>query len=329
MRVLVTGASGFLGRHVVAALLERDHGVRVLLRPRTDVDVLPWTERVEVHWGDLRSPPTLTGALDGVAAVVHLAGSPSSSGDELFAAAVVGTENLLAHTASIQRLVLASSFSVYDLAEVEGAVTEDSPLRDAATAGGDTYAFAKLWQERLVRAAADDQDWELGVLRPGLIWGPGHDAVASAGLSLGPMRMVVGPRTRLRLSYVENCAQAFALAVECPLEGPTTVNLVDPDPPTAWSFATERARRRGQAGVQVPVPYRPSAAAVSAVHRTALAVLGPGAKVPAVFVPSRFAARFRPLAYPTGPARAVLGWEPRFSHAQALERTLPAGAAGR
>ncbi|MHC4996361.1 MAG: NAD(P)H-binding protein, partial [Planctomycetota bacterium] len=54
MRVLVTGAGGFLGTRVVASLLERGHAVRAMVRPASDVSRHGWGDRVEVFRADLR-----------------------------------------------------------------------------------------------------------------------------------------------------------------------------------------------------------------------------------------------------------------------------------
>jgi nucleoside-diphosphate-sugar epimerase len=323
VKVLVTGANGFLGRHVVAALLDRGHAVKVLLRPRTELGRLPWAQRVEVHRGDLRSPSTLEGALDGVETLVHLAGSPAAGAGQLFASAVVGTETLVGRMreSGVRRMVLASSFSVYDLAASHSPVNEQAPLRDAARADGDGYSRAKLWQERVARRASLDQDFDLVVLRPGLLWESGRTAVPSMGLSLGPVHVSVGPRTRLRLVHVENAAAAFAAAVERPEETGATINLVDPDTPTAWRHLGECLRRDG-GGVRAPVPYAVAAATVAAVHRLAVALLGPAARLPAVLVPARFAARFKPLTYSTDAAAELLGWRPPVTYREGLQRPL-------
>ena len=73
MKVLVTGANGFLGRHVVAALRAAGHQVRALVRPAADVSKLGWGSDVEVFRADLRAARNLEQAFDGVDALMHLA----------------------------------------------------------------------------------------------------------------------------------------------------------------------------------------------------------------------------------------------------------------
>jgi nucleoside-diphosphate-sugar epimerase len=112
MNVLVTGANGFLGRHVVSALLARGHRVRALVRPAARLDGLGWTASVEIFRADLRSTRELSPAFEGIDALVHLAAVVSGGEDAQFAGTVTGTERLLTAMAAspCRRLLLASSF---------------------------------------------------------------------------------------------------------------------------------------------------------------------------------------------------------------------------
>ena len=179
MKVLVTGAGGFLGRHVVAALLRRGCQVRVLIRPTTRIDGLTWADQVDVFRGDLRSSASLVPAFDDMDILVHLAARVGGSDSAQMADTVVGTERLLENMArsATRRLVLASSFSVYGWSDVQGTLTEESPL-EADLYRRDGYAIAKTWQERVVRRMSHEHDWDLTVLRPGFIWGRDHEYLA-------------------------------------------------------------------------------------------------------------------------------------------------------
>lgn len=269
----MTGASGFLGRRVVEALVSRGHEVRALVRPASG-----WSrDGVEVFRGDLRAPGAATEALAGVDCVVHLAAQVTGSDEARFAGTVVATENLLVsmRSAGVARMVLASSFSVYDWSAVwrdEATPLEEEP----GIYERDGYAVAKWWQERIVRR---EPGLSLTVLRPGFIWSA--DDTAPDAVGLGPF--VIGPLRRLPLTHVERCAERFADAVE---EAGGTHNVVDPDPPTAWRHAGGRG---------IPVPYALAFAAVRSVYALARVVLGPRLRLPSAFVPRRFEARFKPI----------------------------------
>jgi 2-alkyl-3-oxoalkanoate reductase len=170
MRALVTGANGFLGRHVVNALLARGIEVRAMVRPVIHVETL-CPSSVEVFRADLRTSRELVRAFEGVDVLLHLAAVVSGAEDAQFAGTVAGTERLLDAMASsaCRRLVLCSSFSVYDYSSTRRTLDEGSPLHqvpDVYTRDG--YTISKWWQERVTRRFVEKHGWDLTVLRPGL-----------------------------------------------------------------------------------------------------------------------------------------------------------------
>ena len=100
MKVLVTGANGFLGREVVAALVADGHAVRALVRPSTDVGPLRWGGQVEVARADLRGGTELEALFAGVEAVVHLATQMKGDDFTIFSGTLLGTERLFAAMAA-------------------------------------------------------------------------------------------------------------------------------------------------------------------------------------------------------------------------------------
>ena len=330
MNVLVTGAAGFLGRHVVAALLARGHRVRVLVRPATRVNDLPWADRVETYRADLRSPRPMDPAFEDMDVLVHLAARVGGSDAAQMADTVVGTERLLEAMAgsTTRRLVLASSFSVYDWGAVRGGtLTEESPLAAADLYRRDGYTIAKTWQERVARRMSREHGWDLTVLRPGFIWGRDHGDFAGLGQRVGRWYVVVAPAARPALTHVENCADAFAEAVENPRAAGETFNVVDNHGISSWRHLGEYRRRTGTPLNRIPVPYAAwltGALLVSAVSRR---VFGEKAKLPGLFVPCRFRARFRPLRFDTRKLRDVLGWSPPLDLDRCLRRTYEASDA--
>ena len=329
MNVLVTGANGFLGRHVVAALLARGHRVRALIRLATRIEDLGWPPAVQALRADLRSAQNLEAAFEGIDALVHLAASVSGGEDAQFAATVVGTERLLGAMVrtSCRRLVLASSFSVYDWSSARGALDEGTPTEPVPDLyARDGYAIAKSWQERVTRRFAAENAWDLTVLRPGFIWGRDHGYNAAMGQQVGRFQVVIGPLTRLPMTHVENCADLFALAVEDPRASGETFNVVDSDGPRTWSFLREYLRGTGERRILIPIPYHlaygTSRLAFATVFRRNL-------KLPNLLVPCRFEARLKPLRYTNRRAQEVLGWRPPLGFHECLSRTFgPVAAPG-
>lgn len=316
MKVLVTGAGGFLGSRVVTHLLDRGHEVRALVRPATVDFPEAWRGRAEVVRADLRHAAGLEALFEGIDVLVHLAATVRGTAEGQFVGAVVCTEKLLdaMHRAgTTRRVVLAGSFSVYDWAAEKRCFDEDSPL-ESRLYERDGYTIAKTWQERVVRRMAEEYGWTLSVLRPGLIYGSGAVPAASAGISVGPLFLVVAPQARLRLTHVTNCAAAFAAAAEKGISG--TFNIVDDERISAWRYS-ERLLKSSGSALRLMVPYSVGYA-IACLARVTSRILFPpnGGKLPGVLIPLFFRVRFKPMQYDNRRAKELLDWkcEPMFEN---------------
>jgi nucleoside-diphosphate-sugar epimerase len=323
MKALVTGANGFLGRHVVSALLARSVEVRAMVRPAARIDDLGWPASVEVFRADLRSSHHLEEAFEGVDVLVHLAAAHGGGEDALFRAAVVGTERLLAAMArtDCKRLLLASSFAVYDWSSIRGTLDESSPLEPIPDLyARDGYSIAKSWQERIVRQLAAEHGWGLTVIRPGNIWGRDHAYLAALGLRVGKAYLVIGPLSRLPMVHVDNCADLFALAAVDPRAVGETFNVVDhSEQKRIWTFLGHYLRGSGERGIRIPIPYRLAYLAVSFVFAT---FFKRSLSLPHILIPCRFESRLKPLRYTNARAKEILGWQPPLDFRECLARTF-------
>jgi 2-alkyl-3-oxoalkanoate reductase len=322
MNLLVTGASGFLGQQVVRALLARGHQVRAMVRPATRLDELRWPAAVEIVRADLRSARDLEPAFDGIDVLVHLAASVSGREEEQFASTVIGTERLLeaASHSSCRRLVLASSFAVYDWSAISGTLDENSPIESSPDIyARDSYSITKSWQERIARRFAETHGWDLTVLRPGFIWGRQHAYLSALGQQVGPIHLVIGPTARMPMTHVENCADLFAIAATDSRACGHTFNVVDGEGERIWSFLGEYLRATGGRGVRIPIPYAVAFAVIRAAFAT---VFKRNDKLPQVLIPCRFESRLKPLRYTNQRAREILGWTPPLGFRECLARTF-------
>ena len=321
MRALVTGANGFLGRRVVAALLARGVEVRAMVRPAARVEGLGWPSSVEVFKADLRASRDLGGAFEGVDVLLHLAAVVSGGEDAQFAGTVVGTERLLEAMAAsaCRRLVLCSSFSVYNYSSARRILDENSPLHETPDVyTRDGYTIAKWWQERVTRRFADENGWDLTVLRPGFIWGRDHGYMAALGQQFGRHHLVIGPLTRIPMTHVENCADVFALAAADPRARGQTLNVVDGPGERVWTYLSDYMRGSGEPGWRLPVPYW---LAISAVRLAYATVFRRATKVPAILTPRRLEAMLKPLQFENRRLRETLGWTPPLDYQQCLAQT--------
>lgn len=323
MKVLVTGAGGFLGRHVVEVLVRAGHGVRAMVRPSADIAQLGWGDAVEPFRADLRSHPDLVQAFDGIDAVVHLAAAMSGGDAARFADTMIPTERLfdaMAET-SVRRLVLCSSFSVYDWLQAHGETDEQLPLRERPySAGG--YASAKVWQERLARRRAADLGWDLTILRPGYVWGDANPCPDSSyGRSAGALHLVFGPTRRPALTHVANCADCFRAALESPETIGQVINVVDDDAVSAWRFLGDHLERSGRGGRRLALPYPVVAVIAAALRGIARLIWGERAKLPSLIEAESFAEGYRPRSHSTERRRALLPGHTPIAYERCLELT--------
>lgn len=167
MRVLVTGASGWLGAAVARDLLAAGHEVRTLQRRPSGV------EGAEDVLGSVTEPDAVERAVQGVEAVVHLAAKVSFAGSmaDFVAVNIEGTRTLVraAKRTGVHRFVFVSSPSVAHTGEA--IMGEDAPPAQPERARG-PYARTKAAAE-LVALGADAPGFAVVAVRPHIVWGPG------------------------------------------------------------------------------------------------------------------------------------------------------------
>jgi nucleoside-diphosphate-sugar epimerase len=307
---LVTGATGFLGGHVAAALVARGYRVRAFSRRTSGLDAL---ERlgVEVVRGDLADVPSLVDAASGVPLVFHAAGRISDWGPrEAFVAAnAEGTRNVVAacQEAGVRRLVHLSSLTVLGLPRDGRVVSEETPT--AAPSRGDFYTETKLAGERLVREAHGRRGLATTVVRPGAIWGPGDPNVVPRIVRLlrrGAMPYVGGGGNLLGLSHVDNLVPGLVLAGETLAAEGQLYHLTDGEEITAREAIDAIADALGVPRPRLSMPRWAVLGAAALVEASAR-VLGRSDPPPL----TRYGARFVSChaRYDLGKARRELGYD--------------------
>ena len=227
MRVVVTGAAGFVGSHLCDELVARGHDVlgidgftRFYARELKEQN-LAALRRVPAFTlleRNLLDRPGLADALAGADALCHLAGRPGVRGGApvLFEAGNVRTTEAVIHSAAragVRRIMLASSSSVYGPAS--GPVREDSPLRPLSP-----YARSKRRAELVARRLARRYGLELVTLRYFTVYGPrqrpdmAFARFVRAAIQGGEMPLLGDGRQTRDFTYVGDAVEATALALE-------------------------------------------------------------------------------------------------------------------
>ncbi len=314
MRVLVTGATGFLGAAVVQAALADGHEVVAMHRPATLRSQMLSAERLTWLSVDLRQPSDLGESLTRVEAVIHCASATFGDLPTQLAGTVLATENLLASLpANLQRFVHVSSFSVYDFDRpFRGVLSEDTGL-ELHPERRDAYTQTKLIQERLVRDFAADQQIPLVVARPGAIYGRGKTWGFGSSLNFGPFDFVFAPFAKMQLIHVENCARALVAALTAPVVDVLVVNLVDAEQPSHWQFHQLARQAGAPTGKAVPVPYVLVRGLGAAAKLASWLFFKGRARLPELLDPPRQRVRWRPLRYGTDRAQTALEFRQRVS----------------
>jgi UDP-glucose 4-epimerase len=178
VRTLVTGGAGFIGHHLVHALVERGDDVVVLddLRTGRAARFDAWRDRLDLQVGDVRDDDAVARAMAGCEVVVHLAALPSAarSLDDPSTTVAInrdGTATVMAAAArlGVRRVVLAGSSSVYGDAP-------GFPRRETQTpAPRSPYAVSKLAAEGIVHEVGVQHGIATVVLRYFYVYGPGQD----------------------------------------------------------------------------------------------------------------------------------------------------------
>ena len=238
MTVLVTGATGFVGPHVVHTLRARDIPVRALVRdPSRASRLAAWG--VELARGDVTDPASLGAATEGVDAVVQLVAIIRGKREDFERVMARGTQDLVAaaQDAGVRRFVLASALGL------------DERSKDAVP-----YFAAKWQMERAVR----ESGLEHVILRPSFVFGR-DGGVLPTFVRLAryaPVTPILGPGTqRLQPIWVEDLAEYYAQSVELPEAAGRTFELGGPEAVTWNEFWDRLKRTLGAHRPSVHVPF--------------------------------------------------------------------------
>jgi 2-alkyl-3-oxoalkanoate reductase len=257
VKVLVTGAMGLLGSHVVDLLVDRGEQVRTLVRPSDRTERLA-ALGVDVCRGDLGDRQSLEEAVDGVDSVLHCAAKTGPWGPEAeyLRANVWGLKALVdaAQTAGVRRFVHVSSITVHGN-DIHGTADETAPLRVEPN----PYSRTKVAGERMLATLIQERAAPITIVRPGWVYGPRD--VASFGrfatlIHEGKMIIIGSGANHIPLIYVRDAAEGVILAAATPNVIGKTYLLVNDECVTQHEYLMAIARELGVPPPTRRLPYR-------------------------------------------------------------------------
>lgn len=316
-RILVTGATGFVGRALVDALVQSGYQVTAALRDGRNPPAWPAAVRA-VEVGDITGDTDWRTALEGVERIAHLAGiahqpiaEDAATADRYQAVNVAGTAGLAtaASHAGVARLVLLSSVKVNGESTTDRAFTEQD-----APAPRDVYGRSKWQAEQALAQIAQSANLSYTVLRSPLVYGRGvgGNFASLIGLCDSPWPLPLGAiGNRRSLIARSNLVSAILAALIHPSAANQTFLLRDGEDLSTTELVRRLRQALGRPPRLLPVPAMLLDGALRLVGRGAMAdrLLGS-------------------LAIDDAKIRATLNWQPPTAPGQALAEAATAYAAG-
>ena len=317
MKSLVTGATGYLGSHIVEHLLEQGHEVRALARKTSDITHLK-TTAAEIILGDIEDYDSLVPAVDGVDMVFHAAARvmPGWGVWEDFENCIVrGTENMLKASAEagVSRFVYISSSTVMGKAALADTPAAETAPYDLEFNRDTYYDWAKMKGEQLAIDYHKQGKLPVTVVRPCMVYGPGWDLLCDRCYRQTRPIIVVWPgrsNPRTAIVYVTDVADCIILAATSDKAMGEIYNIAPPESVWLRDWADVWIRAMGGRKYKTSIPY--SVAYIWCVLMEGWARLRRQKDIPYA---TRSGLRFinQGMHIDGSKARKELGWEPKVS----------------
>lgn len=305
--ILVTGASGLVGRELIRRLCAADHPARGI-----DLSEAPAPRGAIVAVANLLDPAACRKACQGVHTIIHTAARQHHSGlprwgrERFFKANEDMTRNLIgaAVAEAVGHVVFLSSDMVYGLPGDRPFTEVDAPRPIGP------YGRSKLASEQVCVNAMKQCGMSVTIFRPRFIVGPGRLGVLKKlfdRIRMGRVVPILGDGLhRYQMVSVSDVAEACLLALKSRPRG--IFNLGSADPPTVAGLLTAVCRRAGSPSKIISLPKPWARAALWSLHALRLAPL----------TPEQFCIADVDYVLDTARAEAELGWRPQFADVDML-----------
>lgn len=252
MKVLLTGASGFVGSHILDQLRARGIPTAVLLRPDSNRRfIIGHMQFIEVCTGSISNPDSLADALKEVTHVIHCAGcTKARTSDEFYSVNQFGTRNVInavnTRPDQIKRLLHISSLAVSGPATAAQPAREDGPLSPVSEYGRSKRAAELELQHCRV---------PFTIVRPPAVYGPRDQGFLPMFKAVNNhLRPIPSSSQALSLVFAPDLATAIVTCLDHPATQGRVYFAASPEVVTGREMAQEIARQMGHWTVPVPLP---------------------------------------------------------------------------
>jgi nucleoside-diphosphate-sugar epimerase len=328
LKILVTGASGFLGRRLVQRLSVEGCSVRALVRPSSNLRGIE-TPGTEIALGDMADYASIERATMGVDVVVHAAAGTRGDETESYVSTVQGTRNVLTACGigRIKKLIYISSCSVYGIAGCHDAqvITEESPLEISPEKRG-RYSAAKQQAEALVTESLGTAAFPIVVLRPGTLYGPGgtlYSPMMGARFSRR-LFVVFGDGTHaLPLLHVDNLVDAVVSCITSSAADNQIFNVLDQETVSKNDYVDRVMKPLYPDALFVRLPI-PLLLILTRLQERVATLIGRAPLLTAY----RLISSQKPVRYSAAKLGARLGWRPPVTFRQGSAQLVSQGKSG-
>lgn len=320
--IAITGAAGFIGRHVVKLATELGYNVHCIVRSETSI----WSEykNVKVFVIDIedkRNQKLIDESINDVNSVIHLAGAYSGDPDQQISETVSMTKNIIkALEKSPKTFVLVSSISVYmyHVLPKNSMIDEETPIERKPTQR-DAYCQGKLMQEALVCEFAKPA-W---ILRPGAVFGPDRIWNAHLGIRLGPIAVIFNGSNTIPVSWVEHTSLACILAATKVPDKIEAINVLDDDLPSQRQYIDIHSTKNWpKYTLYTPLWI------LSLIEFLLNIIPFISNKIPNLMRREARAARLHPFNFSNRKLKERLGWQPVLPFYKAMTQSIEQSSTG-
>lgn len=306
MKLFITGAAGFIGQHVVEQALQAGHQVVTLVR-----STIPehWhnRENLQIVSCNLTTDPIPNLNQFNIDCVIHLAAEMQAKHKPL-EDMLIGTEKLLTATleAEIPKFILISSITVFDYLHTTAysRINEES-LKLDSTAKTSQYGLLKTAQEKRCQERITKS---LIIIRPGAVYSEQNYPTYHTGIIKGKQQILINHQGEVPLVEVSMVANAILLAVASTLTGSASFNLVDDNLPSQ----TEYIKALTANGIISHSGIRLAWSSLFNVFNLLFILsqlLNKSNKLPELFLPAAYCARYKPFKFSNEKAKTLLNWQ--------------------